>query len=149
MHAHRLALDPELSYVAVIPDRPLETKIARGAIPDRISHQDAVFNLGRMGQMIAGMADHRQFSPGASDDRLHQRYRESLFPESGDLLRALSNAGALASFWSGAGPTLLGVCHVSIVHSVRDAAAEAMAERELAGNAIVLSADVDGLVVLE
>jgi homoserine kinase len=148
VHAHRLPLDADLNYVAVIPERPLETKTARGVIPPQIPHIDAVFNLGRMGQMIAGMADHRVLKPFAAEDRLHQHYRTSLYPESVSLLGALTEAGALASFWSGAGPTLLGVCHSSLVHSVRDAASDAMSAAGLQGAAFVLDADMVGLTYL-
>ena len=145
VHARRLPLDPDLAFVAVIPARELETKTARGAIPARIAHGDAVFNLGRMGLLIAGMADQALLRPFVAEDRLHQHYRSDLFPESVGILRALTDAGALASFWSGAGPTLLGVCTSGNVHNVRDAAAEAMSDSGLVGNALVLNADLEGI----
>jgi homoserine kinase len=148
VHARPLPLDPDLSYVAVVPARELETKTARGAIPASIPHADAVFNLGRMGLLIAGMADQEFLRPFAAQDRIHQHYRTELFPESVEILRVLTEAGALASFWSGAGPTLLGVCPSAIVHWVRDAGAEAMSNVGLVGEAFVLDADLQGITYL-
>ena len=148
VRARRLPLDPELSFVAIIPQRELETKTARGAIPETVPHVDAVFNLGRMGLLIAGMADQSLLQPFAAEDRLHQQYRTELFPESVVVLRALTDAGALVSFWSGAGPTLIGVCPSTSVHAVRDAGATAMADQGLSGEAFVLDADLDGLTYL-
>ena len=145
--ARRLPLDPELLFVAVIPDRHLNTSEAREVLPSHVPVADAVANLGAMGLMVAGLADHRALLAHAADDRLHQPYRTALFPESTGLLKAMIGAGALAAFWSGAGPTLLGVCHRSIAHEVRDAATESLAAFSVAGSAEIVEADTVGLVV--
>ena len=60
--------------------------------------------------MLAGLADHRLLIREAAEDRLHQDYRSPLFPEAPQLLAGLLAGGALAACWSGAGPTLLGIC---------------------------------------
>ena len=63
-----------------------------------------------MGLLLAGLADHTALIAAATEDRLHQNARAKLFPEAPALLDGLLQAGALASCWSGAGPTLLGIC---------------------------------------
>ena len=78
-------------------------------LPETVSRADAVFNLGRMGLLLAGLADPAFSSPAATDDRIHQPARTALFPEAPALLRGLVDAGALAACWSGAGPTLIGM----------------------------------------
>ena len=147
VEAHPLPLDPSLVFVVVIPDRRLATRDARAALPTVVAIEDAVFNLGRLGAVIAGLADGRRLTPTAMRDRLHQRQRTVLFPESPALLRALTDAGALASCWSGAGPTLLGVCHGSAADGVRNAAQDVMLSVGVAGSVRVLQADLVGLVV--
>ena len=149
VEAHPLPLDPSLVFVVVIPDRRLATKDARAALPEAVPLGDAVFNLGRLGAVIAGLADHRRLTPTAMQDRLHQRQRAALFPESPALLRALTDAGALASCWSGAGPTLPGVCHASAADGVRSAAEAVMGLVGVAGSVRVLHADRVGLFVTE
>ena len=81
MHAP-LPLSDELSFVVIVPERDLATPEARGVLPDSLSRADAVFNLGRMGLLLAGLADASSLVPAATGDRIHQPARTALFPES-------------------------------------------------------------------
>jgi len=146
VRAVRLPLDPSLGFVVIVPDRSLATAKARQVLPTHVSREDAAFNLGRMGLLLAGLADHRLLIREAAEDRLHQDYRSDLFPEAPQLLAALTEAGALASCWSGAGPSLLGVVTQQHGPTVRIAAAAAMARAGVAGQALLLRPDVGGLV---
>lgn len=143
--ARRLPLDEDLRFVVIVPARPLPTAEARAALPERISHDDAAFNLGRLGLLIAGLADHHQLLPAAGEDRLHQDYRAALFPEAAALLDGLRQAGALLACWSGAGPSLLAA--VSAERAERLAAdAQALVERaDLAAQVLNLEADRVGV----
>jgi homoserine kinase len=141
-----LLLDPELEFVVLIPDRLLPTKEARQALPPFVPHSDAAFNLGRMGLLLSGLADATRLRPEATEDRLHQRQRAPLFPEAAGLLAGLVDAGAQASCWSGAGPTLLGMCRRGVAADVRARGEELLREAGVAGRALVLDADRRGLV---
>ena len=145
--ACRLPLDPTFEFVVLVPDRHLRTSDARAALATDVARADAVFNLGRMGLLVAGLADRGQLVREAGEDRLHQRQRAPLFPESGDLLAALSEAGALVSCWSGAGPSLLAICDAGGAAAVERAGASAMAAHGVAGRAVRLEPDRAGLVV--
>jgi homoserine kinase len=145
--AARLSLDHDLRFVLLIPSRPLATARARQALPGQVPHQDAAFNLGRMGILLAGLADHRLLVREATEDRLHQAARTPLFPESGYLTGGLVEAGALAACWSGAGPSLLGICTSDSAPRVRAAGEGLLAEANVSGRAVVLDADHEGLVV--
>ena len=141
-----LPLSHELAFVAVIPERNLATPEARGVLPDALPLADVVFNLGRMGLLVAGLADPDALVPEATDDRIHQPARTTLFPEAPELLRALVDAGALAASWSGAGPTLLGVVRGATADAVLAGAEEALAKAQVPGRALVLQADRTGIV---
>ena len=104
-----LPLSEALAFVVVIPERDLATPEARGVLPEALSREDVVFNLGRLGLLVAGLGDPDALIPEATEDRVHQPARTALFPEAPQLLRALVEAGALAASWSGAGPTLIGI----------------------------------------
>ena len=52
-----LPLSDELAFVAIVPERNLATPEARGVLPETLTRADAVFNLGRMGLLVAGLAD--------------------------------------------------------------------------------------------
>ena len=147
--AQPLTLDPALSFVAIVPDLRLSTEDARAALPAMVPIVDAAFNLGRMGALIAGLADHRRLLPAAGLDRLHQEQRTQLFPESAFLLAALLDGGALVSFWSGAGPTLLGVCVRGDSSAVVERARAAMKQMSIAGRVLPLEADRSGLVLTD
>ena len=145
--ASRLALDPSLVFVVLVPDRPLPTVTARRALPSSVPHHDAAFNLGRMGLLIGGMADHTRLVREATEDRLHQQARTPLFPESPVLLAGLESAGAVAACWSGAGPCLMAICNQGTGAKVRKAGEALLAASGVAGRSLLLSADVEGLVV--
>jgi homoserine kinase len=141
----RLPLDPALRFVVVIPDRTLSTEASRAALPEEVTHADAVFNLGRMGLLVAGLADHRALIPEAGDDRLHQDWRATLFPEADPILAGLRQAGAATSCWSGAGPSLLAICTQSTATAVSAAAWRLLERHQLAGEVRTLEADLGGI----
>jgi homoserine kinase len=144
----RFPLDPGLVFVVLVPDRELLTLDARRALDAEVPHGDAVFNLSRMGLLLAGLADRRVLIGAAGEDRLHQSQRAHLFPEASELLARLTKAGALVSCWSGAGPSLLGICDgQSVAAHVRDAGELALESLGVPGQAMVIAPDLDGLVV--
>jgi homoserine kinase len=147
VHAVRLPLDVSLAFVVIVPDVALSTARARQTLPNEVSRESATFNLARMALLMAGMADSRLLIPEAAEDRLHQDYRSPMFPAAPMLLSAMVAGGALASCWSGAGPSLLGICRGVDAPKVQTASEQAMAEAGIAGQVLLLHADMDGLMV--
>lgn len=101
----RIAETLPLAPVAVIPDEKVKTAEARRALPEQVSHEDAVFNVARAALLGAGaaLADERLLA-AAFDDRLHQPYRPSRIL---DAVRAELPAGAVGATLSGSGPTVV------------------------------------------
>ena len=147
VRAVRLPLDEGIALVAVIPERPLATARARQVLPQRVGRADATFNLGRMALLLAGLADRSLLVKEATEDRLHQDYRIPLFPEAPQLLSAFVTAGALAACWSGAGPTLVGLCDAADAERVRLSMRAATGEHGVKAAVQVLHPDVQGLVI--
>jgi len=144
--AAHLPLSRGLAFVVIVPDRPLVTAEARAVLPETVSRDDALFNLGRMGLLLAGLADPALLTPEATADRLHQGARATLFPEAPALLEALVASGALASCWSGAGPSLLGIASEASAEKVGAGAQIALDDSGLSGRVLLLRADLLGLV---
>jgi homoserine kinase len=142
----RLPLSDELAFVAIVPDRNLSTPGARAVLPETLSRADVVFNLGRMGLLLAGLADPTELTPEATDDRIHQLPRTTLFPEAPGLLQGLVDAGALAASWSGAGPALIGMVRAGARDAVRAGAEKVLAESGVPGRVLALQADRRGIV---
>lgn len=98
----------ELRAVLFIPHFRLSTERARAVLPAHVSRRDAVYNIGRASLLVAALATGQlNVLRLATEDRLHQPYRESLFPAAKKLMAAALDAGALGAFLSGAGPTIL------------------------------------------
>jgi homoserine kinase len=144
--AAQLPLSAELAFVVIVPDQALVTSDARAVLPATLTRADAIFNLGRMGLLLAGLAEPSLLTPAATADRLHQDARATLFPEAPALLLALVDCGALASCWSGAGPSLLGITLDSSADKVCAGAQAALEDSGLTGRVLVLRPDHRGLV---
>jgi homoserine kinase len=97
---------PEVVPVVAIPEEPLSTETARGLLPSLVPHQVAAANAGRAALLVHALtADPSRLLP-ATQDWLHQDYREPAMPESVGLVRVLRAQG-LAAVVSGAGPTVM------------------------------------------
>lgn len=108
-HAVGLAVAPEIVPVVLVPPFTASTEQARGLLPSHVSHGDAAANAGRAALQVAALTGAPALLLAATEDRLHQRYREPAMRESADLVGQLRAAG-LAAVISGAGPTVLVLC---------------------------------------
>ena len=98
----------EIRAVLFIPEARIATSDARAVLPGQVSVADAVFNMGRVALLVAGMAlDRPEYLDVATQDRLHQPYRQPLFPAIKLIFAAARDAGALGVFLSGSGSTVL------------------------------------------
>lgn len=108
-HARFVRLDPpRLVACALVPSFGVSTEEARKLLPASVSIGDAVHNLTRAALAVAAMTAGRyELLDLATDDRLHQPYRAPLVTGFEAVRRAARRAGAVASFLSGSGPTIL------------------------------------------
>lgn len=104
--AVRTAVDPRVSVVVFVPATGVETKAARGLLPDTVPHSDAAADAGRTALLVAALSDAPEHLHRATRDFLHQEYRRPAMPESLALVDEL-RADGVAAIVSGAGPTVL------------------------------------------
>ncbi len=104
--AQQSPVDPSVSAVVFVPPDGVRTEVARGLLPDVVSHADAAANSGRAALLVAALAGHPAHLLRATEDFLHQRQREPAIPESVALVDDLRGRGIPAVI-SGAGPTVL------------------------------------------
>jgi homoserine kinase len=104
--AVRRDVDPALVPVALVPPFTASTEQARGLLPATVAHNDAARNAGRAALLVAALTGTPQALLAATEDRLHQAYRQPAMPESSDLVDRLRGSGYPAVI-SGAGPTVL------------------------------------------
>lgn len=103
--ALRLEPHPDLAPVVLIPDRRSATSVTRGLLPDNIPHNDAAFNAGRCALALHALTARPDLLLPATDDRLHQDYREPAWPDTMRMVHEL-RANDVAATVSGAGPTV-------------------------------------------
>lgn len=142
-------IDPELAFAAFVPDFPLLTAKARAALPQMVSHKDAVYNLSRAALATAAFCDGDYALLGvATKDALHQQYRLPLIRGGDEVFELALDLGALAAYISGAGPTIMAVVHKEDT-AFFDRAAAALQQSELLRHFTVyrLLADNTGAVV--
>lgn len=105
--AEQAPVHPEVSAVVLVPPFGVRTDLARGLLPELVSHADAAANTGRAALLVAALGGgHASMLVRATEDFLHQRQREPAMPESLALVRDLRAQG-IAAVVSGAGPTVL------------------------------------------
>jgi homoserine kinase len=111
-----------LEALAVVPEDPVRTSAARGALPEQVPLSDAVFNVAHGALLTLGLArgDWDLLARGLQD-RLHQQRRAPLFPRSFELASRARELGALGATISGAGPTVLVWCFYEQTGSVAEA----------------------------
>jgi len=144
----RVPVQAELSFVALIPDLKLSTEVARKLLPPSIPFAHAVDNAQRTARIVAAFCANDYASlRGLFVDHFHQPYRQGLIPGFGDILHAATDAGALGSFLSGAGSTLMAITLDRVV-DISAAMVEAARRHDLPGQVRVLKADNDGVRVM-
>ncbi|MDA1347271.1 MAG: homoserine kinase [Chloroflexi bacterium] len=117
-----------LRAVLFIPDMPMPTEHARGLLPPIVDRSDAVFNTGRTALLVSAFfsGDLSKLRV-ATQDRLHQPARETIFPAMKNIIKSALDAGALGVFLSGAGSTVLALAtdrELTIGYEMADAAAK-------------------------
>ena len=105
-HAVHLPVDPRIKVMAFIPSSPLATSKARKMLPESIPFADAQRNTTNAALMTQAITIRPDLLYAATEDFLHQSYRQEAMPASFALMTKLRAAG-LAAFVSGAGPTVL------------------------------------------
>lgn len=105
-HAVRRDVDPSIGTVVLIPETAVLTTAARGALPASVPLSDAAYNAGRSALLVHAMTAEPALLFEATQDRLHQEPRRSVYGASMTVVDTLREAGIAAAI-SGAGPTVL------------------------------------------
>jgi homoserine kinase len=100
--------------LVAVPRTELKTEHARAALPDSYSRADMVFNLSRAALWVAGVAtSNTDVLREACRDAMHQPYRAPLVPGMENAIEGALEAGAVAAFLSGAGPSVSAIVNSS------------------------------------
>lgn len=138
-----------LQAVVAIPEVPLSTKKSRGVLPGEVKMADAVFNVSRATLLVAALMTGRlDLLATASQDRLHQPYRQSLVPGLAEVFEAALAAGAKSVALSGSGPSVISLVERGTADQVGTAMEQAFAWRGSDCRVAVLELAKDGARIL-
>jgi homoserine kinase len=134
----------ELKAVIFTPSFPMDTIAGRKLLPASYPKADVTFNTGRVALLLTALQTGRYELIGkAMQDRLHQPYRQALFPAMPDIIQAALEAGAHGACLSGGGSSLIALAS-SRFHEVLNAMQVAAREAGIEGTGVVLRADQKG-----
>jgi homoserine kinase len=138
--------EPDVAFVAMVPDERLSTREARAALPDSVPHSDAVHTAARAALLVAAIGSGDcELLRDALDDRLHEPYRASLVPLLGAVRSAVEGRDEVYGVTiSGAGPSVLVWCEPESEQRVSD-----LLERLGGATPTVLAAAREGAIVID
>ncbi len=103
-HWIKINLSHKFKIVIALPEIKVSTEKAREILPQNFSLEDIVFNLSRMGALIYSLTKGKwEYLSLATEDKLHQPYREILIPGMKEVMESALSSGAKGAFLSGAG----------------------------------------------
>ncbi|MGQ9730609.1 MAG: homoserine kinase [Candidatus Zipacnadales bacterium] len=140
-------VDPPRVVVA-IPEYEVSTEMARQVLPKRVSHIEAVRNIGNAAAIVAAFATGRYEVLGtAMTDWLHQPYRAPLIRGMAETIAAALEAGALGAALSGSGPSIIAFAKGN-EESVARAMQQTLAEASVTAASLVLDISREGATMV-
>ncbi len=137
-----------LKAIIFTPSFPMDTVIGRKLLPTEYSRNDVTFNTGRVALFLTALqTGHYELIGEAMQDRLHQPYRQALFPAMPDIIQAALDAGAYGASLSGGGSSLIALAGSNfqvILRAMRETARSAGVD----GTGMILRADQVGARVI-
>ena len=137
-----------LKAIIFTPSFPMDTVTGRKLLPAEYSRDDVTFNTGRVALFLTALQTGRYELIGeAMQDRLHQPYRQALFPAMPEIIQAALDAGAYGASLSGGGSSLIALASSNfqaILRAMRDTARSAGVD----GTGMILRADQVGARVI-
>jgi homoserine kinase len=137
-----------LRAIIFTPSFPMDTVTGRTLLPAEYSRDDVTFNTGRVALFLTALQTGRyELIAEAMQDRLHQPYRQALFPAMPDIIQAALDAGAYGASLSGGGSSLIALASSNfqaILRAMRETARSAGVD----GTGMILRADQVGARVI-
>ncbi len=99
-----------IRFGVFIPPFELKTEVARKALPDGYTRDDAVYNLSRSSLMTAALfSGSLENLRVAVQDSLHQPYRKKFISGLDTVFRISYELGSYGTYISGAGPSIIAI----------------------------------------
>ena len=138
-----------LSAVLFVPELRMPTRESRKLLPESLPRADVVHNSSRTALLVAAIASGRfDVLNAATQDKLHQPARSTLFPAMFSIFDAARDAGAHGAYLSGGGSTICALASDNL-RGIADAMQHAATERDTPGQTIITKPTAKGAIVVE
>ena len=141
-----------IRFGVLIPPFELKTEVARKALPDTYSRENAVYNLSRSSLMTAALfSGSLENLRVAVQDSLHQPFRKKFIKGVETVFRMSYELGSYGTYISGAGPSIIAIIDDTLEEQFDRFAIEHLEARGVEGwQFMTLKADPHGArIVLE
>ncbi|MBW6409187.1 homoserine kinase [Clostridium weizhouense] len=146
---NKIEIEEQIKFITIIPNFRLSTEEARKVLPNQISREDAIYNIGRSALIISCFLTKKyDLIKSACNDALHQNYRKELIPHFDNVYDKSYELGALGCYLSGAGPTMMAIIDIG-VKSFSNELKKYLASKEIKWGVLELNVDNIGAVVIE
>jgi homoserine kinase len=127
-----IAPPDDLELALLIPEFSMPTEESRKRLPERLTRNQAVHNIGRAALLVGALTQGQYGLLGtATEDVLHQPARSTLYPAMYPLFQAARDAGAHGVYLSGGGSTIAAFARPSDAEDVSGAMREVAAAHGL------------------
>lgn len=148
IHAVKTRFPEVLKAVIFTPSFPMDTVAGRKLLPSAYPKADVTFNTGRVALLLTALQTGRYEVIGeAMQDRLHQPYRQALFPAMPAIIEAAVVAGAYGACLSGGGSSLIALAS-SNFHPILQSMQETARSLGVDGQGMILAADQQGARII-
>ncbi|MBQ3969799.1 MAG: homoserine kinase [Clostridia bacterium] len=139
-----------IRFGVFIPPFELKTEVARKALPEEYSRENAVYNLSRSALMTAALfSGSLENLRVAVQDSLHQPFRKKFISGVETVFRMSYELGSYGTYISGAGPSIIAIIDDTLEDTFSKFAIAHLENRGVKNwQFYVLSADPDGAKVL-
>lgn len=139
-----------LDTIVLIPKYEISTSEARKILPKLYDRQDCIYNVSRASLFIMAMItqDYELLSK-VVDDKIHEPYRKKLIKEYDFFRNIMNENGALASFISGSGSTLMAYTHKNKTQEIYEILKYECDKNNIFADIKILSPIKDGAIKLK
>lgn len=146
-HSHKM--NGDLKFLVLIPDYAVTTQKARNTLPGYYPKRDVAFNISHASLMVASLISGNYDNLlCAMDDRIHEPYRKVFIDGYSKIYKKLKSYGALGTYISGSGPSLISVVEADDAEFFADDISEYMKKYYPSWTVRLLDCDNEGVKVL-
>lgn len=146
-----LGIEPpaDLRVALLVPEFSMPTEESRLKLPERVTLNQAVHNIGRAALLVAALTQRRyDLLTTATEDVLHQPARATIFTAMYPIFQAARDAGAVAVYLSGGGPTIAALVSDGDADNIAGAMREAAASHGVAATTRVCGLRATGAEII-